>query len=154
MTVCALLCLVRVQPCCDILLVYVLFFLMIRRPPRSTRTDTLFPYTTLFRSPTVHDGRAVAVRSPMSVRMVARPVGEDGFEVSISGANFGKGSYRATDYLTRDRLDPPEYPAEAQRMGGKGTDYLVLRIGRDGWGADLTVAQVNPHRKGVGWGKR
>src|SRR3546814_6038379 len=27
-------------------------FLMIRRPPRSTRTDTLFPYTTLFRSPT------------------------------------------------------------------------------------------------------
>src|SRR3546814_8759714 len=31
----------------------VIFFLMIRRPPRSTRTDTLFPYTTLFRS--VHD---------------------------------------------------------------------------------------------------
>src|SRR3546814_21141622 len=30
---------------------FVLFcFLMIRRPPRSTRTDTLFPYTTLFRS--------------------------------------------------------------------------------------------------------
>src|SRR3546814_7305607 len=26
------------------------FFLMIRRPPRSTRTDTLFPYTTRFRS--------------------------------------------------------------------------------------------------------
>src|SRR3546814_17703122 len=26
------------------------FFLMIRRPPRSTRTDTLLPYTTLFRS--------------------------------------------------------------------------------------------------------
>src|SRR3546814_13882482 len=33
-------------------LYYILFFfLMIRRPPRSTRTDTLFPYTTLFRSP-------------------------------------------------------------------------------------------------------
>src|SRR3546814_10482312 len=28
-----------------------IFLLMIRRPPRSTRTDTLFPYTTLFRSP-------------------------------------------------------------------------------------------------------
>src|SRR3546814_3259880 len=27
------------------------FFLMIRRPPSTTRTDTLFPYTTLFRSP-------------------------------------------------------------------------------------------------------
>src|SRR3546814_15030582 len=31
-------------------IVYIIFFLMIRRPPRSTRTDTLFPYTTLFRS--------------------------------------------------------------------------------------------------------
>src|SRR3546814_10181063 len=29
---------------------YFFFFLMLRRPPRSTRTDTLFPYTTLFRS--------------------------------------------------------------------------------------------------------
>src|SRR3546814_15201655 len=38
---------------CWLLCLYVLllfFFLMIRRPPRSTRTDTLFPYTTLFRS--------------------------------------------------------------------------------------------------------
>src|SRR3546814_13068153 len=33
------------------------FFLMIRRPPRSTRTDTLFPYTTLFRSPVGCDER-------------------------------------------------------------------------------------------------
>src|SRR3546814_444053 len=35
---------------------------MIRRPPRSTRTDTLFPYTTLFRSiaPTVHARMAPA----------------------------------------------------------------------------------------------
>src|SRR3546814_8910970 len=32
----------------SLLLLFV--FLMIRRPPRSTRTDTLFPYTTLFRS--------------------------------------------------------------------------------------------------------
>src|SRR3546814_20557833 len=33
-----------------ICVVCLFFFLMIRRPPRSTRTDTLFPYTTLFRS--------------------------------------------------------------------------------------------------------
>src|SRR3546814_1802810 len=30
---------------------------MIRRPPRSTRTDTLFPYTTLFRSPAAERAR-------------------------------------------------------------------------------------------------
>src|SRR3546814_10735194 len=35
---------------CLIVLLLFFFFLMIRRPPRSTRTDTLFPYTTLFRS--------------------------------------------------------------------------------------------------------
>src|SRR3546814_11255192 len=46
-----------VYPCvlscrCILFLVFLLLlvFLMIRRPPRSTRTDTLFPYTTLFRS--------------------------------------------------------------------------------------------------------
>src|SRR3546814_9169121 len=40
-------------------------FLMIRRPPRSTRTDTLFPYTTLFRTaPRGHDsGAMVALRA-------------------------------------------------------------------------------------------
>src|SRR3546814_12321355 len=32
--------------------------LRIRRPPRSTRTDTLVPYTTLFRSPALPEGRA------------------------------------------------------------------------------------------------
>src|SRR3546814_11472685 len=37
----------------QVLCLTVVFFLMIRRPPRSTRTDTLFPYTTLFRSAAV-----------------------------------------------------------------------------------------------------
>src|SRR3546814_977932 len=38
---------------------------MIRRPPRSTRTDTLFPYTTLFRSVEgAGDTRTIAVRTP------------------------------------------------------------------------------------------
>src|SRR3546814_3270899 len=36
---------------CDYLFCLLFFFLMIRRPPRSTRTDTPVPYTTLFRSP-------------------------------------------------------------------------------------------------------
>src|SRR3546814_2398418 len=39
----------------------IVFFLMIRRPPRSTRTDTLFPYTTLFRS---HRWRTVGDEMP------------------------------------------------------------------------------------------
>src|SRR3546814_11419296 len=43
------LCVDVVAMCC-LLSTCCVFFLMIRRPPRSTRTDTLFPYTTLFRS--------------------------------------------------------------------------------------------------------
>src|SRR3546814_2140959 len=42
------------------------FFLMIRRPPRSTRTDTLFPYTTLFRSPSAFPPEATS--APLYVR--------------------------------------------------------------------------------------
>src|SRR3546814_5217192 len=46
------------------------FFLMIRRPPRSTRTDTLFPYTTLFRSDRLCfvDVRLVGVRQLLERR--------------------------------------------------------------------------------------
>src|SRR3546814_15669682 len=47
------------------------FFLMIRRPPRSTRTDTLFPYTTLFRS----GGRGGRARRAPELPRIARSAG-------------------------------------------------------------------------------
>src|SRR3546814_15412512 len=47
-----------------------IFFLMIRLPPRSTRTDTLFPYTTLCRS----DDRAATERNQLGV-LVTRFLG-------------------------------------------------------------------------------
>src|SRR3546814_19210713 len=48
-------CIEVVCECCTSHLCFCdFFFLMIRRPPRSTRTDTLFPYTTLFRSSPDH----------------------------------------------------------------------------------------------------
>src|SRR3546814_14040173 len=58
--------------CCSVISVYdesrclcvIFFFLMIRRPPRSTRTDTLFPYTTLFRSPLLISGSLVPSAFP------------------------------------------------------------------------------------------
>src|SRR3546814_16561684 len=59
--------------CCLAFRLYLLvfFFLMIRRPPRSTRTDTLFPYTTLFRSPSRVSDRFAAV--PPAPMPSARP---------------------------------------------------------------------------------
>src|SRR3546814_13167618 len=47
-----------------ILVSHFIFFLMIRLPPRSTRTDTLFPYTTLFRSGKLVPGNFGPVEQP------------------------------------------------------------------------------------------
>src|SRR3546814_13627763 len=68
-------------------ILYILFFfLMIRRPPGSTRTDTLFPYTTLFRSRLAETGpflrgirRAVAgvAAPPVLEEAIDRPLGGD-----------------------------------------------------------------------------
>src|SRR3546814_8345604 len=47
---------------------------MLRRPPRSTRTDTLFPYTTLFRSagrPPIYDRAALALSEAERARLEA-----------------------------------------------------------------------------------
>src|SRR3546814_18026605 len=63
---------------------YLIFFLMIRRPPRSTRTDTLFPYTTLFRSagattlPAVQQGGVVAPREGVEIgtEVALRQIGD------------------------------------------------------------------------------
>src|SRR3546814_4241467 len=57
--------------------VMLFFFLMIRRPPRSTRTDTLFPYTTLFRSRAARASTRPATRSasgPMRAPRVPAPM--------------------------------------------------------------------------------
>src|SRR3546814_7481659 len=45
---------------------------MIRRPPRSTRTDTLFPYTTLFRSPENNTTNAFALFGQASYELIER----------------------------------------------------------------------------------
>src|SRR3546814_10174790 len=52
-----------------------MFFLMIRRPPRSTRTDTLFPYTALFGSPGPSQPRACSTlpKAPPHTCVQGRP---------------------------------------------------------------------------------
>src|SRR3546814_14817866 len=70
-----------------------MFLLRIRRPPRSTRTDTLFPYTTLFRSPAVAMGDAaddagqdaVVDRSGEALGFVHRGKGTGGTGTSLAG---------------------------------------------------------------------
>src|SRR3546814_2280860 len=66
-------------------MVCMFFFLMIRRPPRSTRTDTLFPYTTLFRS---LQRRCMAEESRGTGACTVSASKEDSDDVAGSG--FGK----------------------------------------------------------------
>src|SRR3546814_3159567 len=70
------------------------FFLMIRRPPRSTRTDTLFPYTTLFRSlePLVLE----RINSFFGYRAVARLVLQQGPLPTLGGPGTAAGAPRRT----------------------------------------------------------
>src|SRR3546814_16305490 len=59
---------------------------MIRRPPRSTRTDTLFPYTTLFRSIAVLGGLALFLRFTRAGLLV-RAVNQDRATASAMGVS-------------------------------------------------------------------
>src|SRR3546814_11813078 len=79
-----------------------IFFVMIRRPPISTRPDTLFPYTTLFRSPVTH-GRGALVISGLawSGNGTVRRV-----DVSIDGGR----NWRTA------RLDGPSLPKALHRF--------------------------------------
>src|SRR3546814_14797890 len=84
------------------------FFLMIRPPPRSTRTDTLFPYTPLFRSLAVRYGEAAAIIvdacqlriAPQAVRRYLAL----GCVVLLTGSKFAGGPPFSGFALVPDRL--------------------------------------------------
>src|SRR3546814_20571253 len=77
---------------------------MIRRPPRSTRTDTLFPYTTLFRSTPSYDALILVLRlpalclsysSPIVARVARRSL--QGTDSAASAGRIGGGFSRRAD---------------------------------------------------------
>src|SRR3546814_9237495 len=89
-----------------------MFFLMIRRPPRSTRTDTLFPYTTLFRSVgLLHqhalEGGRVEAEGGAALEALFVGVAVDVLEVLVRvvGGDVGGLGDRAVDPLLRGGLD-------------------------------------------------
>src|SRR3546814_5180963 len=83
------------------------FFLMIRLPPRSTRTDTLFPYTTLFRSDHVAQLRHLEIRhrSPLATQTV-RSLGVD-HRAAVDGVRIRlENIHRQVDFRHKDRMRP------------------------------------------------
>lgn len=93
--------------------------------------------------PVLREGKAVPARTPMTLRIVAKQLQDDAYQVEIRHASFT--TYDPSDRraVTSLRLSPPPYPAEAARAGVAGSVYLVLKVARDGSVADAAVEQVN-----------
>src|SRR3546814_15688550 len=99
-------------------LMYVFVFLMIRRPPRSTRTDTLFPYTTLFRSGNEFagnadaagsaSGKANAIPSPAAAKILA----EKGIDPALVNGTGKDGRITKDDAMKRSE----EHTSELQSL--------------------------------------
>src|SRR3546814_7390407 len=92
---------------------------MIRRPPRSTRTDTLFPYTTLFRSRVIAWAAATsrtAVRPIHQCRMCNYPFGASAaisLTAVVAAANHGRENQQCDG---ANGASPPSL-AHGQRLG-------------------------------------
>lgn len=91
--------------------------------------------------PTLLDGKPVAAKAKMSVRFVAKPVGDDKYSVGISGAEFGQ-NVPGESITYKDRV-APTYPHEAARSRVSGTVYLLLRVERQGQVQEAVAEQVN-----------
>src|SRR3546814_11925114 len=94
---------------------------MIRRPPRSTRTDTLFPYTTLFRSPEALQALHLQAGVDHGARVAAHPAGADRMEDRRADVACGDGERLvAVDLGAGLVLDRPEARQRSEeRRGGK-----------------------------------
>src|SRR3546814_12932508 len=104
---------------------------MIRRPPRSTRTDTLFPYTTLFRSGYGEGYRGIsrmAAAYTLYGSFLSAPTYKVGLMLSLCGLSF---NYRHVD-LAKGEHKTPEF-LELNRYG----QVPVLQHG------DYTLCQSN-----------
>src|SRR3546814_13827030 len=108
------------------------FFLMIRRPPRSTRTDTLFPYTTLFRSwGLIDSGKPFSShRLQARVKITSHELGRTGCPTSVSHSAAGSWGgpssphrirrHRSSGVQTSRRRSRPRRVRPEESRGGRG----------------------------------
>src|SRR3546814_11841159 len=108
---------------------------MIRRPPRSTRTDTLFPYTTRFRSDEPGDAAHLAAESQDHHFCYPFDPGSGVPRLALRRADFGARPHgrcvhhrpavpahaRHEDHRALRRLSPPDLPPAGDGVGGHTT---------------------------------
>src|SRR3546814_2200716 len=118
---------------------------MIRRPPRSTRTDTLFPYTTLFRSVPVSE-KVVAVEAEAvtidTVLENIRAVGTLGPDEAVVIAPEIAGRIDSIHFGEGDEVKAGDVLVEL--------DTTTLRAELDKARSDMTLAEANRERAKIG----
>lgn len=90
------------------------------------------------------DGEVVVAKVPMSLRLVAKRSEDGNYEVRIASTHFGGSKpHVGTDVPQSAEMEPPIFPRQALRMGGKGVVYLIVQFGADGKVMNVDAEQVN-----------
>src|SRR3546814_254173 len=121
--------------------IFYFFLLMILRPPRSTRTDTLLPYTTLFRSHSDSRGRTVMATTN---RLRIGILGASGYTVAELLRLLTRHPESEIRLLTADRQAGRPLAEVFPHLGGLGLPNLVKIEDADWSGLDLVFCCL-PH---------
>src|SRR3546814_13166263 len=128
-----------------------IFLVMIRRPPRSTRTDTLFPYTTLFRSPVFASDEAVAADQELEVRrcidaqLTPPGPGVDGVAIAVVDDIVDEAVtlVARSRQLHSDALGEGDVDAAGERPG------VIIAVAHIGIGRKIIARLGGPDRQSV-----
>src|SRR3546814_10149026 len=134
---------------------------MIRRPPRSTRTDTLFPYTTLFRSNLMRaHGAAVQAYRAEGAHEIGLVVNIEPKHAATDSGDDAAAVKRAHAYMNEQYLHPallgryppelkeifgdawPEFPPQDFDLIVQPLDFVGIKVGC----AHVRTPVHNPHR--------
>lgn len=95
--------------------------------------------------PTIVDGKAVAVRSDMTVMVVAEKNESDQYRLRLQAASFSPLGVKEENQITAKDMTPPQFPLYAAQVGVSGTVFLIMKVDTDGKVQDVVAEQVNLH---------
>lgn len=100
--------------------------------------------------PNLQNGHPYVVKTPMAIRLVAKPVSSDKYAISLDQVTFGNGYSKdghQVQYKKGKDIDP-NYPHGALMAETGATVYVVMQINREGRVAKAAVAEVDLEKSG------
>ncbi|MDN5923840.1 MAG: energy transducer TonB [Xanthomonadales bacterium] len=98
--------------------------------------------------PVLSDGKRVAGESRMHLRLLAKPLGDQNYAVSVKGTWFGKKQQTNEQRVSAQHRRKPRYPMLARRSRAEGIVYLLIRVNRQGQAEKVAAEQVNLFQSG------